>query len=848
MKKLLQLTVLFGGFLFLHSQNVTVDQTTYTVEQLVTDVLVDSPCANVFNITSSTGSDFGSNNGIGLFEEPSGTFPFAEGVVLATGTIDIAPGPNNNFDQSGGPGWPGDPDLAAVSGVNTNNATIIEFDFIPNATEISFRFLMASEEYAAPGEGSVEFECTFSDVFAFLLTDSAGITTNLAVLPDGVTPILVTTVHPDNGASCGAANPQYFSQYQTLGNGPTGYDGYTRSFTANSPVTPGETYHIKLAIADASDSAVHSGVFLEAGSFAIGLDLGNDITINAGNASCEGDTVTLDTGSPGADHTWFLDGVEIVGETDSTLDVTVEGTYSVDVEFSAGCSTSDEIFIEFVPIPIANTGAPLLECSSTNTAQFDLTENDDDILGAQTPGDYTITYFESQADADANTNALAIPYTNTSNPQTIYARIEANANGDCYDTSSFEISVANVTFNDPITDLEVCDDDTDGIMQFTLANKDVEVATSAGFAIADVTITYHETLADADAGLNPLADPYTNTANPQTIFARLVDNSNTSCFGSVEINLVVNETPQLQDVTLIQCDEDGTPDGLTEYNLEEANTGVVISGVTAGLDFTYYLTLADAIAAVNPVGPFFTNTVNPQDVFVRVENATTGCFNTAIITLDVTATDIGDVSLETCDDDFDGFAEFTLSDADADVLNGLPAGLTVAYYETANDAQLEINQLPNNYTNVVANVQTIFVRVEDANDCFGIANVDLVVNPLPENNTVNDIEFCSDDPNIATFDLMQFDIEVLGTQPAVDFQITYHESQADADANANALVSPYSNTSNPQTIFVRVENINTNCAHTLINFEISVLQNPIDFLITPFELCDDDADGFVEFT
>ena len=45
------------------------------------------------------------------------------------------------------------------------------------------------------------------------------------------------------------------------------------------------------------------------------------------------------------------------------------------------------------------------------------------ILGAQTPGDYTITYFESQADADANTNALAMPYTNTSNPQTIYEEV-----------------------------------------------------------------------------------------------------------------------------------------------------------------------------------------------------------------------------------------------------------------------------------------------------------------------------------------------------------------------------------------------------------------------------------------
>ena len=167
MRKVLLLLSLLICVSFGFSQNVVVDETTYTVEQLVTDVLIDSPCANVSNITWSTGTDFGSVNGIAFFEEPLGAFPFDQGLVMSAGSVTLANGPNNAFNQSLGTAWPGDADLSALAGAATNNASIIEFDFVPIATEISFRFLMASEEYSPPGDGAVEYECNFSDVFAF---------------------------------------------------------------------------------------------------------------------------------------------------------------------------------------------------------------------------------------------------------------------------------------------------------------------------------------------------------------------------------------------------------------------------------------------------------------------------------------------------------------------------------------------------------------------------------------------------------------------------------------------------------------------------------------------------------
>jgi hypothetical protein len=622
----------------------------------------------------------------------------------------------------------------------------------------------------------------------------------------------------------------------------------TRSFTAFSNVNPGETYHIKLAVADARDAVWDSAVFLEAGSFNLGLDLGDDILITSGNAVCDGDSIFLNTGSPTATNIWYMNGVEIIGETDSILEVTTPGEYSVDVIFSGSCQSSDSIIVEFVTNPLANPAQNLSKCDGL----FDLTYNDDDILGSQPPAEFIVSYYESQADADAGTNPLVSPYTNISNPQTIYARIESTNNGDCYDTTTFDLEVAGITFSDPITDLVNCDDNNDDIYPFVLTDRDNEVATSSGYALSDVTVSYYETQADADSGVNPLISPYSNTSNPQTIYALVVDNASPTCFASIQLNLILNDSPEVQNIILEQCDEDGVPDGLTEYNLTEAEADLMISGSTTGFTFSYHLTPSDAAVNSNAQTPSpFINTVNPQIIYVRVEDDISACFSIAEVTLDVTATDVGNVSLEACDDDYDGITEFILSDADATILATLPPGLTVAYYESAVDAQLEVNQLPDLYSNFIPGIQTIFIRVEDNNNCYGIANMDLIVNPLPDNNVVSDAEFCSDIPDFGSIDLSGFDNEVLGVQNAANFTVTYYETQSDAESGINALVSPYNNISNPQTIFVRVENNNTGCFISTINFNILINPNPMlidptPMLIdpTPLEVCDDSvADG-----
>ncbi len=143
-------------------------------------------------------------------------------------------------------------------------------------------------------------------------------------------------------------------------------------------------------------------------------------------------------------------------------------------------------------------------------------------------------------------------------------------------------------------------------------------------------------------------------------------------------------------------------------------------------------------------GTSFNNWLNPQIIYVQVIDNTTACFSIAELTLEVSATNANDAILEECDDDGDedGFHVFNLSSASATVLNGLPATVTLNYYETYEEALLEQNPLGNSFTNTTAYSQTIYVRVENDNACYGINEVQLTVFELPNIEIEEELLYC----------------------------------------------------------------------------------------------------------
>ncbi|WP_452223865.1 choice-of-anchor L domain-containing protein, partial [Lacinutrix chionoecetis] len=641
------------------SPYIDVDITTYTNQELVTDVLIDSPCAAVSNIISSSGENFGVATGIGAFTAIPGAFAFEAGIVLSSGSAVAAEGPESGNQSNGGGGWPGDADLEAqLAGVNTNNASFLQFDFVPIANTISFDFIFASEEYGT-------FQCGFTDAFAFLLTDQVtGVTTNLALVPGTTDVVSVFTVRDNmwNGG-CPSVNPQFFDAYYGAGglpaaNNPTNFLGYTKPMTAFSNVTPNNPYTIKLVIADALDTAYDAAVFLGAGSFNLGGELGDDITISAGTADCQGTAVTLDTELPTATHTWYFEGNVITGETGSTIDVTQQGNYSVDIVYSATCLASDSIYIEFIPGPTVEAVNNLVECNDGNGAViFDLTENEAPAIGAQDPTMTVVSFHNSQADADADINPITNPATYAgTDGETIYIRVDETQSGLCYSTDVFLLQYLNITIN-PAPDMEVCDDlSNDGTELFDLTTQDAAVL-GTQFP-AEFIVTYHNSISDADMGLNQLTSPYTGT-NGEIIYVRIESVSSSVCYISSQNDaegflLIVNPIADAVQPMNIEVCDDASNDGFEIFDLTSLEP-VILNGQDPTLyTVSYYELQTDVATSTNaiPNPATYTNTTTPtQTIYVRVDdNSNPTCYGETSFSITVNPVDDSTFTMQpTCD-------------------------------------------------------------------------------------------------------------------------------------------------------------------------------------------------------
>src|SRR5690606_21942900 len=218
-------------------------------------------------------------------------------------------------------------------------------------------------------------------------------------------------------------------------------------------------------------------------------------------------------------------------------------------------------------------------------------------------------------------------------------------------------------------DLAVCDVDFGGNVTDGFSMADFTTLYSDILGTQDetlYTISFHASQQDADDDANPLAENFTNTvAFTQEIFVRIENNLNDDCYSTDSFMLTINEAPIANNVTLIQCDEDGIPEGFTTFNFNQVTDD--ITGGETDRTLTYYLSYNDALNQEDAInGDAFENFFNPQTIFVRVENDLTNCYNISELTLEVSLTSSNNASLEACDDDGveDGFFTFDLSEAD----------------------------------------------------------------------------------------------------------------------------------------------------------------------------------------
>ncbi|MGG5486792.1 T9SS type B sorting domain-containing protein [Gaetbulibacter sp. PBL-D1] len=485
------------------------------------------------------------------------------------------------------------------------------------------------------------------------------------------------------------------------------------------------------------------------------------------------------------------------------------------------------------------------DASNDGVAQFDLTTQDATILGGQDPLVYTVTYYETQADAEAPMNAIANPatYTNTGNPQTIHVRVEDATTPDCYGYTSFELIVNPLPEVLVPTPLEVCDDDADGFAAFTLTDKNAEILNGQ----TGVNVTYYETQADADNAINEIFSPYTNIViNTQTVYVRLED-ATTGCYNTTTLELVVNPLPVAVAPTPLEvCDDDN--DGFASFTLTLKDAEVL--GGQTGMTVTYHETQSDADNGVNDLSSPYNNIVpNTQTVYVRLEDDTSGCHDTVELTLLVNPLPtIGAITpYELCDYNNPGDEQetFDLTTKDAEIING-QVNVAVSYYETQADAEAGINAITVPYINQT-NPQTLYVALTNTiTNCASVSSFELVVNPLPVLVVPTPLEVCDDNvpDGITDIDLTLKNIEISGNNP--NYSVTYYPTQLDADNATNPLPIPYTGFDG-EVVYVRVQDINTGCYATT-TLTLVVEQAPVANVPAPLEYCDPDSDGFGVFT
>lgn len=441
------------------AQYISTDET-YTPLQLIENVLINSGCASVSNVSVSGGNFVTGEKSWGYFNANGSTFPFSEGVILSTGKIINAPGPNDfRSDDGGGMSWNGDADLNTALGIgNSLNVTVLEFDFIPLGNEISFDYIFSSEQYLSRPSPS---QCNFTDGFVFLLRESSSSNyENLAVIPNTDIPVKVNTIR-GTGTVCPAENTNYFDAFNGIEH-PTNFNGQTTVLTARSTVIPGQQYHIKLVIADEGNYRYDSAIFLKGSSFSIGIDLGPDRTFANNNQVCPTESLTLNGAAPGAlSYQWNFNNNPILGQNAAILSFNPpytsvqNGTYSLSTTYSPNCTTVTDIDLEFAPQLIIDKDTYTF-CDADDVQDGITTVTLSDMIPTlflNLPPSYQVRFYSSPI----STTPLPDSFRNTTAlQQIIYAKI---VNSNCY--SAFPVTLTMNIFPETIADetIGICNND-----------------------------------------------------------------------------------------------------------------------------------------------------------------------------------------------------------------------------------------------------------------------------------------------------------------------------------------------------------------------------------------------------
>lgn len=464
----------------------------------------------------------------------------------------------------------------------------------------------------------------------------------------------------------------------------------------------------------------------------------------------------------------------------------------------------------------------LCENDNANTGEFILNIRDNEIL--QNMEDLDVLYFTSVEDAINRENRINknIPYHNTSNPQTIYVRVENIGDQDCFVTSSLELQVLDRTLYNKPTDIFVCDDEAnDGITTVDLNDKIAEITEGIN---DDLIVKFFLSETDAMNNSEGLPLNFTNTLNPQEIYVNITNGNGCNIIEVFEVNVIqipiINETQ-----TLSKCDDNN--DGMMIFDLTEVTPDVL--GVRQdNIETSYFETIDDLHSDTNPISDpvNYQNNSNPQTVYLKAYNTISSCYAYVPIILSVNLLPIVNQveQYDVCETEIEFFSLDDITPALIDNVNGLQVDYYTSIDNLYSDNELEV--LTAEDFNTLNNTE-IFVKVTDIfTRCYSIGSFYFSITDTPVAPELFDVYRCDDDGDgYIIFDFYEYDNPFGSDSDVLENLITYHNSEINAIMGENPLSNAYE-VYNEATIYVRVENIKTGC-YIITSFKTIVSIPPI---------------------
>ncbi|MBU2951607.1 T9SS type B sorting domain-containing protein [Tamlana agarivorans] len=394
------------------------------------------------------------------------------------------------------------------------------------------------------------------------------------------------------------------------------------------------------------------------------------------------------------------------------------------------CFGTSTFVLQVSPDPVYNPVTPYLVCddkSNDGKNVFNLDEKANEISQGLSGDILNISFHETRDDANNNTNSLPTNYTNITNPQTIFVRIESD-DSLCFVVEEIGINIITAPNVTDALPLVYCDADYDGITNFDLTTADYDILDRVQ---SNLIINYFNELSDINQsdGLdnsNEISDPSKFNTGAKTVYIK-VANTLTGCFSIIPVELIVNLPPLLNPIGSYPiCDNDSDT-----FDLNIINDLIVDDLSTVNI--SYYNTLSDAENNTAPLASIFNYSANQHTLFSKVSNATTGCYFIAPFDLIINPNPIANTppDLISCDDDFDGQFSFNLSENSLPIIGAQdPTQFTVSYYASLTDAEDKLNSLPNTYS--AYDGEPLFARIENnATGCFNTTQFTTIVHPLP---------------------------------------------------------------------------------------------------------------------